>query len=47
MALDAAAGLGLGYCELEPGEDFGAAPLDECRIDAGVLANILAEADGL
>ena len=47
MALDAAAGLGLGYFELEPNEEFDAAPLAECRIDAGVLENILAEADGL
>ena len=46
MALDAAAGLGLGYYQLEPDEEFGAAPLAECRIDADILANILAEADG-
>ncbi|WP_078118107.1 hypothetical protein [Thiosocius teredinicola] len=47
MALDAAAGLGLAYYELEPDEDFSAAPLAERKIDAGVLENILAEADGL
>jgi len=42
IALDRA----LGYYELEPGEDFATAPLEQCRIDADVLTNILAEADG-
>ena len=46
IALDRAHGLALGYYELEPGEDFATAPLEQCRIDADVLTNILAGADG-
>ena len=47
MALDRSEGLSLGYFELEPDEDFATAPLDRCQIDAGILENILAEADSL
>lgn len=46
IALDRAQGLAFGYYELGPEEDFATAPLDHCRIDADVLANILAAADG-
>ena len=46
IALDRAESLSLGYFELEPDEEFATAPLDHCRIDADVLINILAEADG-
>lgn len=46
IALDRAQSLAFGYYELGPEEDFATAPLEHCRIDADVLTNILAEADG-
>lgn len=46
IALDRAQSLCLGYYELAPEEHFATAPPEHCRIDADVLTNILAEADG-